>query len=193
MKLLIIVTIVIIIVFIANTSDKTNKKRKCYDAMLKIQMGRMFQLLESVYLLEHTVKYDILITRYDFLQTLSVQLASFRNNSDYISCAQKALNEYKSKYYDHFVSQLQNDTLNNPTIIQENKFLPQQQVAFFMRYCDGIENEILSLKTKAAKERRIEKINYTADFIVSTLNTPETESYHKEILDCMKQIRTDLH
>lgn len=191
MKTFIIIAIFVLIVYAVYASDKANKKKRYDDAMLKNQMGRMFQLLESVYLLEHTVKYDILITRYDFLQTISIQLSSFRNDPNYMQCAQMALKEYKSKYYDHIISQLQNDLLNNPAIIQENNFLPQQQVAFFMRYCDRMENEMQSLKTKAAKERRIEKINDTADFINSTLNTTESESYRQDISDCLKQVRND--
>jgi hypothetical protein len=154
---------------------------------LKLFTGRIFQTLETIYLIEYTTKLDTFKSRFAFLMQLSADLNAYRGNDKYMYCVQEALSKYKTKYYDRKISQLQNDILNKPSIVNTQEFHDIQYLNFFMRTSDKIFNEMNALKTQKAKERRKEMILDVAKEVLTVLNHQESIKYHSTIVDELKR------
>src|SRR5574344_2534492 len=174
MGTLIIVIIIIAILFYFSSVNEKDKKRKAFNQFVT---GNMYKVLESIYLIENTLKYDIFKSRMEFLRQLSVDLIAYRKNNDYIQCTLSALNIYKSKYYDHVISKLQNDILNDPSIVNQSGFYDEQSILWFKRFCDKMCADIDSLKTDKAKENRREKVLEYSKIILSEINNKNSIDY----------------
>jgi hypothetical protein len=183
MKTIIIIIILISIFYILANLGEKDKKRKSNNM---IYSGKMFQTLESIYLIETTKKYDIFKSRCQFLLQLSSDLIAFRQSPDYTECANFALNEYKSKYYDHTISSLQNDILNNPSLIKDIGLNDKYEVLWFKRLCEQTKQEIDSLKTKPAKEHRREGLKEIAKTVLSDLN--DLTQYKDDVYKTLKEM-----
>lgn len=186
-----IITIIAIVLFYYLWS--VNDKAKAKNVNQKIYTGKMFQTLEAVYQIEHTVKWDVFNSNLQFLESVSSDLISFRTNDQYTEYAKSALNDYKSKYYDHELSNLQNNIINSPSIIQTLEFHDKQRVSWFERYCASMRSDIESLKTEPAKEKRREKILDAAKTILSELNHESSIQYHPIIIEHLKDFGINMN
>lgn len=178
MGTLVIVIIIIAILFYLSSVNEKDKKRKAFNQFLT---DNMYKVLESTYLIENTMKYDIFKSRIEFIRQLSVDLIAYRKNNDYIQCSLSALNIYKSKYYDHIISKLQNDILNDPSIVNQADFYDEQIILWFKRFCDKMGADINSLKTNKAKDNRREKVLEYSKIISSEINNKKSIEYQTVI------------
>jgi hypothetical protein len=174
----VIVIIIIAILFYFSSLNEKDKKRKAFNKFL---VSKMHQVLESTYLVENTLKHDIFKSRMEFLRQLSADLIASRKNNDYTQCTSSALNIYKSKYYDHVISKLQNDILNDPSIVNQSDFYDEQSILWFKRFCDKMSADIDSLKTNKAKENRREKVLEYSKIVLSEINNNNSTEYHTVI------------
>lgn len=138
----------------------------------------MFQMLESFYLVDTTVKLDIFTKRLDFLGKLASTLPA---NADKSKCIDTALQVYAQKYYDRPISPTIRLILNKPQIATSTKFRDEAATAFFLRTCYKLETEIKTLKTSNAKQRRVTQAHELADIIVDRLHSDERQKY----IDCI--------
>ena len=189
MKVFIIIFIIIVFIFLVSSSNEKAKKK---NILKKMVIGKMFQALESIYLIENTLKLNIFKERCEFLYKIASELAANRDNLNYSEYAQSAFQINKSKYYDRVISQLQNVIINNPSMALNADFYYQQEVLWFKRYCNKMDLEINALKTKAAKERRYETILEIAKTILTDLSYKEAIKYHSEIHNELKHFNINL-
>ena len=161
-KYIIIITFILLVFLISsgNNSAKREHKRKLY-------IGKLIQLLETVYILHNTAKLETFKSRLNFLIKLLPELlpATDKNYTEY---ANQAKLEYKGRYPDRRLSQRQIEAIGNPKSITKNSLMICY-VDFFKRYCLDVESQILKLKTKTAKQKRINQVADTAKIIVAAL------------------------
>jgi len=185
----IIIIIIILFISIALFGNKQTKKSKVLN---NIQIGKMVQLLETVHILENTTRFEVFSSRYKFLYSISSYLLPKMNNSTYILNKKTALQKYNEKYIDHSISILQNDILINPAIALSVEFSDKIKVLFFQRFCNKMDYEISSLKTKVAKDHRRDLVLCTSKQILSELNHKQSVQYHSIIIDELRRFGYDL-
>lgn len=134
----------------------------------------MFQMLESFYIIDTTVKLDVFTQRLDLLGDLASKLPA---KADKNRCMDMALQAYAKKYYDKPISPTIRLILNQPQIANSSKFRDEAATAFFLRSCNKLKNEIKTLKTANARQRRVTQATELADIIVNRLRSDEWEKY----------------
>lgn len=137
-----------------------------------IQIQRQgIQLLESVNIMNSTKNLDTLKSRYEFLTKFYDDFVKASHNSRYISDIQKAIDEYKTMYYDKILKDFEIALLlkpDNETIVKYYlECLRNCFVQFYKEQCSQIE----TLKRQDAKEKRLEKIIDIADETSSEMTT----------------------
>lgn len=166
-----LIFIIILVVFILIwklTPNPANKRAT----------GMMFQMLESFYLIDTTVKLDIFIKRLDFLGELASALPA---KADKDKCIDTALQVYAHKYYDKPISPTIKLILKQPQIAASLKFRDEASTAFFLRSCDKLKAEIKNLKTASARQRRVTQATDLASIITERLVSAERQKY----IDCI--------
>lgn len=145
LTILILTGVIIAIVKLSSSRDKLNTIS-----------GKMQQILESVQIIDTTVKYDTFDSRLSFLiKTVSSLPADY----DKEAVSKKVLASFQKLYPDKEISPLMNQVLSHPKHILNIDFQDEAYAAFFCRFCELMSSEVLSLKTKPAKMRRIQSAN----------------------------------
>lgn len=140
--------------------------------------GMMFQMLESFSIIENTTKFDVFTRRLDFLGTLANTMPKI---SDKKKCIDSVLFSYSRKYPAVSVSPTIIAILNQPQIAISEKFRDEAATAFFLRACYKLKNDIRTLKTMAAKQRRYIQAAELADVIIDRLKSNVRQRY----IDCI--------
>lgn len=177
------ITIIGIIILIAIFSAKYSNN----NLEMKRTIGIMFQMLESFNIIDNTVKYEVFSQRLDFLGTLAHNIPNKTNN---LECAKIALQKYSKKYSNVTCTFTYNQILGNPSITYSDKFRDEAATAFYMRSCDKLKTEIESLKTKAAKQRRIKQAEELSDMIKERLCSSDKQKYINAINESFEKLTT---
>lgn len=147
----------------------------------KRNCGVIFQALETIHLLDTTVKRDIFFSRFSFLRKIAPSLIDGSQKASYPKWLVIAFNEYKNKYYDRDITEHQKQILTYPEQILTSEFRGQQYVRWFKHFCDTKENEIQALKTESAKQRRRDQALECAKYLLGNLMSKEYYPYHSQI------------
>ncbi|MBD5301628.1 MAG: hypothetical protein HDS16_01300 [Bacteroides sp.] len=136
--------------------------------------GKMFQMLESFHIIDSTVKLDVFIRRLDFLGELARNLPK---NADTGKCIEAALHAYSQKYPAVHISPTIRLILSQPNIATSLKFRDEAYIAFYLRSCSKLKDEINTLKTATAKQRRVKQAKELADVVLARLKSTEQSKY----------------
>lgn len=101
--------------------------------------------------------------------------------SDKKKCIDSVLLSYSRKYPAVSVSPTIIAILNQPQIAISEKFRDEAATAFFLRACYKLKNDIRTLKTMAAKQRRYIQAAELADVIIDRLKSNVRQRY----IDCI--------
>lgn len=140
----------------------------------KRAVGMMFQMLETFHIIDSTVKVDVFTQRLEFLRELARNLPE---KADKNKCIENALNAYSRKYPAVPISPTIRLILNQPQIASSLKFRDEAYTAFYLRSCAKLKDEINTLKTAAAKQRRIKQAKDLADVVLDNLKSTEQYRY----------------
>lgn len=122
--------------------------------------GKTIQLLETIYIVENTVKLTTLIERYKFGLSLSSSLTQEVNKRYYLKSVQEGIKRYNTQYYDRPAT---DDLINmalNPYLFDTSHFC-KCVYGCFVGFYERTQIEINNLKTEKAKERRMQLIKDT--------------------------------
>ncbi|MBD5584886.1 MAG: hypothetical protein HDQ88_07380 [Clostridia bacterium] len=140
----------------------------------RVATGKMFQMLETFHLIDSTVKLDVFTKRLDFLGKLA---RSLPKNADKNKCIDTALHTYSQKYPAVHISPTVRLILNQPDIATSLKFRDEAYTAFYLRSCRKLKDEINTLKTATAKQRRVKQATDLADLVLERLKSTEQPRY----------------
>lgn len=143
-KYIIVITVIFFAFLILSGKNSAKREHK-----RKLHVGKLIQLLETTYILHSTAKFETFKSRLNFLTKLLPELLPAADK-DYTEFANQAKQAYKSRYPDRCLSLQQIEAIDNPKSITKNSLMICY-VDFFKRYCLDVENQILKLKTNAAK------------------------------------------
>ena len=146
------------------------------------------QLLESINILNTTKSLDTLIGRYDFIQKMYDDFVKASYNSRYISDIQRAIDEYKTMYYDRIIKDFELQLLVHPN--HEN--LKEYYSLCLFNCFEGFYNEqieqIGALKKDDAKQRRKEKIIEVGNQTISEFDKNDSDGEKfKSHLNALKE------
>lgn len=168
----------IIIVYIA-------AKKQKYDATARLITGRMFQMLESFKIIDTTVKLDVFTQRLNFLYKLAKEMPQSNNLKLF---ADITLKNYASKYPKVFITPTYRQIVEQPQIVCSDKFRDEAATAFYMRTCENLKETILTLKTSAAKQRRIKQAEEWAEIITDMLCSYDKQRYAETIREACAKV-----
>ena len=140
----------------------------------RVATGKMFQMLETFHLIDSTVKLDVFTQRLDFLGKLALSLPK---NADKNKCIDTALHTYSQKYPAIHISPTVRLILNQPDIVTSLKFRDEAYTAFYLRSCSNLKDEINTLKTATAKQRRVKQAKELADVVLERLKSTAQSKY----------------
>lgn len=138
------------------SSSASTRGKQINDAML---YGKMFQVLESVDVILTTKNRDILTQRFHFVQDLTQYLKDLRSHRNYTKNVNKAVEEYKVRYYDKTVAEEQLYFLQFPedeTLLTE--IYIRELARCFSEYSQMHQEAIDGMVQKKAKINRYQKI-----------------------------------
>lgn len=161
----------IIIVYIA-------AKKQKYDTTARLITGQMFQLLESFKIIDSTVKLDIFTQRLNFMYKLAKEMPQSGNLKHF---ADIALRTYTRKYPKVFITPTYRQIVTQPQIVCSDKFRDEAATAFYLRACENLKESISTLKTTAAKQRRIKQAEEWAETITDMLRSYDKQRYAETI------------
>lgn len=144
----------------------------------KQAVGKMVQMLESFYIIDNTVKFDVFTRRLGFIGQLANGIPK---NANQKKCAEVALQTYARKYPNVSTSPTLRLILDQPQIANSAKFRDEAATAFYLRTCSQLKIEIATLKTRAAKLRRVEQSHMLANYIIDGLASVDRQKY----IDCI--------
>lgn len=150
--------------------------------------GKGFQLLESVEIITNTKNLDTLKGRIEFINSIYPSLLSYSSLHRYIMDAQKAIDRYKSIYYDRILTSVQSILLLKPNMDMLKQLYSDCILTCYTRYVDQQREEMERLKTNAAKERRREDIikkGYIAKYMFKEFDLMDN-GYLQKIEDIRK-------
>lgn len=136
--------------------------------------GVIFQMLESFHIIDSTVKLDVFSQRLDFLGKLACSLPK---NIDIKNCVDTTLNSYSKKYPNIPISPTIRLIINQPHIATSLKFRDEAYTAFYLRSCAKLKDEIGTLKTASAKQRRVKQAKDLADVVLGCLKSTNKSQY----------------
>jgi hypothetical protein len=141
---------------------------------------QIIQLLETVYLLDTTTNLKTFDSRYLLATHLCKKLSQISKSPFYKDCVEVAIIRYKDLYYDRLISTHQSDVINDLTLLSSKEMYKKARVDCFSRYADKIGIEIKALKTKDAKESRINSIKEEGQLLCDSLTDKnDAELYHR--------------
>lgn len=161
------------------------------DFFLHNQVQRQgIQMLESLEVISETINIDTLEGRIEFVNSLYPNFIEIKNQPQYRRYVQKAIDEYKSMYYNKILSALQVSLLLNPDIIHLERYYGNFIYKSFKGYVERQQLEISKLKMESAKKRRYEKIiktGYSAKYLFKKFDIPDYENNLEKIEEIRKQ------
>lgn len=158
--------------------EKEMAKRK---TMSLVQHTTIKQIMETVYVLETTKKYDVFTSRLEFLlELLKVYQAALEaGNID--NTIKKGLELYMRLYYNREITTCQIHVLEDPKKYVTKEFIAELYISFFSRYSRQLKDEQLSLKTQKAKDKRTDQLIETGIKIKDKLQELSMNHYAMEI------------
>lgn len=169
-------TILIIIGFIIIAYLATKKQK--YDVHTRLITGRMFQMLESFKIIDSTIKLDTFTQRLNLLRDLAKDIPQNENIQHF---SDLALKTYARKYPKEFITQTYRQILVQPQIACSDKFRDEAATAFYIRHCEKLKEDISTLKTTAAKQRRIKQAEELSEKIIDMLSSYDKQRYTETI------------
>lgn len=171
-----IILIVILVGIIGNIPTNQNTDKRNY--------GKLFQLLETIYILETTTSYEVFKSRYSFALKLTKGITNFSQANQ-----ETAKKKYLEKYSSRKLTFKQEALLANPRSLSNIYFMAEMETTFFVRLCNKTQDEISQLKTNAAKQRRQQKVLEIAKLVMEQdLNNKTFQIYHDKIIEQLHQI-----
>ncbi len=140
-----------------------------YDPMQIQRQG--IQLLESINILNNTKNIDTLKGRFEFIKKFYDYFIKASFNKRYLTDIQKAIDEYKTMYYDKILKDFELSLIIKPDNQKLNSYYGECLINCFMLYYDEQKKQIQTLKRQNAKERRLEKIIEIAEETLNELNS----------------------
>ncbi len=152
------------------------------------------QMLETLYIIGNTTKYDTIIKRFDFIKDLNNEMIIATHKHQYLSDMKVSIEEYKSMYYDRTPTDLELSLLLKPNENELSAYYVKNLHRCFKSHYNEQVKAISKLKREDAKNKRYEKlIDIADDFIEEILKNgndiDESEKYIKEI----ENIRVNLY
>jgi len=163
---------VVILVFVSYLKQLSFKMRTIE--------GKTIQLLETIYIVENTVKLNILTERYKFGVFISNSLAQEVNKRYYLKSVQEGIKRYNTQYYDRPATDDQINMVLNPYLF-DTSFFCKNIYRCFVGFYDRTQIEINNLKTEKAKERRMQLIKDTLTDVENLLVLNGDKQYINQI------------
>lgn len=139
---------------------------------IKSLQRRGLQMLETIYLIETTQnlttlsgRIDFILLKFNWFIKMSDVLSRYEND------IQAAIDEYLLKYYDRQITVRQKVLMFTPDDERLNEFLSLSICRCFTEYAAHQADEMVKLKTEAAKQRRKADILDKADIALSLYST----------------------
>jgi hypothetical protein len=141
---------------------KTQKEKqaqiKNYRYQKETVIGKIYQALESIEIIETTKNIDTLESRYNFLLQLFQELKLASYTPRYVNDVQVALDQYKQMYYDKTPTQIQLVGLLKPKDFDMVTFYCNSIYNCFIKHYETQMKEIAILKTESGKKGRYKKL-----------------------------------
>ncbi|WP_281237864.1 hypothetical protein [Flavobacterium praedii] len=170
-------------------SDNYQTPKRTEIVNSKVSYGILLQFLESLAIVEETTNLDTLMARIEFINKIYpdviVSSKSMRFNLD----IQKAVDEYKTRYYDKILNDIQINLLADPNEVQLKKHFADCICNCYYRYVERQKLEIQKLLRESAIEKRkddIIKKGYAAKYMFKTYDLQD-EGHQETIEDIRKQ------
>lgn len=139
---------------------------------IKSLQRRGLQMLESIYIIETTQnlttlsgRIDFVLLKFNWFIKMSGYLSRYEND------IQAAVDEYLLRYYDRQITVRQKVLMFTPDNERLNEFLSLSICRCFTEYAARQANEMVNLKTEAAKQRRKADILDKADIALKLYGT----------------------
>jgi ABC-type multidrug transport system fused ATPase/permease subunit len=170
----------------------TRKLNNFYYSRENIQR-KVFQTLETIEIIETTKNLDTLISRYDFLNKVYVEVKFASIYPNYVPDFQIALDNYKQMYYDKIPSQTQLTAIVKPNDFDMKTFYSEAIYNCFIRNYEFQIQQIELLKTENGKKGRYIKLQENASTSVDLIlkNCADAENFH-ELQNKLREIEKDL-
>lgn len=187
-----IVLILFILFCILIATVNSFKESKVERVESSMMTGSVFQILETLCILENTSNIETLISRYNFLLKKLLSIFSLINNPGYNNSVKLGIEEYERLYYDKKVTDEQIEILHNPSSIKNSIYYAKNIAHCFSSYCEKIDAEIKTLKKEDAKERRRTKVMEVARICIYELNDHGKNEYINSISEDLKRFEVHL-
>lgn len=144
--------------YVKEWNRKYEEKMKKKKIMLGVQPTTIKQILETVYILETTKKYDVFTSRLDFLFELLKEYSAALEAGNIDKTIKSGLELYMGMYYNRDITPCQIKVLEDPKSNVTKDFIANQYISFFSRQSRQLKDEQLSLKTQKAKDKRTDQL-----------------------------------
>lgn len=144
-------------------------------------------MLESFKITDSTVKYEIFTQRLEMLCNLAQSLPTNVNLDQF---AEATLKTYAKKYPNVFITPTYKLILQQPQTVCSSKFMDEAATAFYLRFCSKLKEGISTLKTQAAKQRRITQAKECAEKVIIMLTSQNKQKYIDEIHKACSELST---
>ena len=186
-------TVLLLIVVVACMFSK-RKKREDVSSNKKNATGDIVrtwvkQSLETIHVMETTINIDVLVGRMDLLSHLKTSLAEIDKTYLYNSAVNDGIEFYKNMYYNRDVTKVQLDFITSPATFNDEPFIACNIYRCFSQYCQKMKNEMETLKTNSAKEKRRDKIIDVSHTCINELShIGKLENYIHNIIDMLNEV-----
>ena len=129
------------------------------DAFFAMDVQRAaIQVMETFYIIATSKNIDTIRGRYDFLLTIIPTLKSGKNDPQYSTFVQMALEQFKTIHPASVPQDYQLAVLSSPDGFDLNEFYCNSLVNAMERFCAEQAEEIKALKKETAKAKRTAKV-----------------------------------
>lgn len=172
---------------------KFNERNSNFNYSSQMIKGKIFQVLESIEIIETTKNIDTLMSRYDFLLKIYDDIKIASSYSNYKIDFQKTIDEYKQMYYDKNPTQNQLIAIVKPLEFDLISFYYISCYRCFVRNCETQNKIIETLKTEKGKVGRYKKLLENL-YVVKNIVENEilNNSDAKLIFDKLLEIESEL-
>ena len=193
MNWILIIIGVIIVFYLIGKNKLKETDGKPLTNVRDLKTDKMFyykklQFLESINIIDNTKSIDTLQGRVEFIQTkLFNDLIEDSKKERYINDCQKAIDEFKTAYYDKTLNDYEVSLLIKPNMTKFKEFISTSIYKCFLKYTIQQDIEIKKLKQIASIEKRKEDIikkGYEAKYLFKVLEIPDYGN-----LDKIEEIR----
>jgi hypothetical protein len=146
-------------------------------------LSSSIQFLETLYILENSKNIETIQNRIDFLETVTNRLRNSSNNPEYRNITQQAVDNYKVRYINRILSEKDLTRLNNLENFDLESYSFKVILTGLQKYIDEQHDEIVSVKNRSSKERRISKVMNTTLMVRNFIQMKysKSKSYTEEI------------